>query len=662
MTREIGMAEGRKSPQLANFGSWQSPFSAATVAAGASAISQVVTDGDDVYWVEMRPSEGGRNVVVRRQADGAVSDITPTPFNVRSRVHEYGGGAFTIVDGEVYFANFADQRLYRQRAGSAPQPLTAASSRRYADFAYDAARARLICVIEDHSDSSREAVNTIACVALGDGAERILLAGSDFYSSPRLSPDRRHLAWLSWHHPNMPWDGCELWLGELDDNGDVAARERIAGGPSEAIVQPGWSPGGVLHFISDRSGFWNLYRRLDENVEALCPMQADFAAAHWVFGLSTYAFLASQRLVCAYTQMGSWRLAMVDTSNREFTEISLPYTEISFLHANHGAVFIAASPTEASSVVRLPIGRDGKIGEIETLQRSSSFTLDADMISAPQPIEFPTRRDGNTSHGFFYAPKNPRFRAPEGTRPPLIVISHGGPTAATSTALNLKTQYWTSRGFAVLDVNYSGSTGYGRAYRERLKGAWGVVDVDDCIAGAHYLVERGHADPDKLIIRGASAGGYTTLCALTFRDVFKAGASYYGVSDLEALDLDTHKFESRYTASLVGPYPEMRATYVERSPAHFASRLSCPIILLQGLEDKIVPPNQAEKMLDAVRAKGLPVAYVAFEGEQHGFRRAENVQRALEAELYFYVRVFGFALAENIEPITIENLPSGNSA
>ncbi|MBC7946139.1 MAG: S9 family peptidase [Burkholderiales bacterium] len=654
-----------KSPQVANFGSWHSPFSAAMVAFGANSLGQVITDGDDLYWVEMRPSEGGRNVVVRQQADETVADITPSPFNVRTRVHEYGGGAFTVVDGQVYFANFADQRLYRQHAGNAPQPLTAASARRYADFAYDAARERLICVREDHSDSSREAVNTIACVSLGEGVERILVAGSDFYSSPRLSPDHRRLAWLSWHHPNMPWDGCELWVAEFDDNGNIGSPEHIAGGLSEAIVQPEWSPDGVLHFVSDRSGFWNLYRRLDENVESLCPMQADFAAAHWVFGLSTYAFLASQRLICAYTTRGSWRLATIDTPNQELTDIRLPYSEISFLRAHRGAaVFIAASPTEASSVVRLPIDRAGKIGEIEILQRSNSFTPDADLISAPQAIEFATRhgRKQLTAHGFFYAPKNSRFRAPEGTRPPLIVISHGGPTAATSTALNLKTQYWTSRGIAVLDVNYSGSTGYGRAYRERLKGGWGVIDVDDCVAGAHYLVERGEADRDKLIIRGASAGGYTTLCALTFRDVFKAGASYYGVSDLEALDLDTHKFESRYTASLVGPYPEMRATYVERSPVHFASQLSCPIILLQGLEDKIVPPNQAEKMLDAVRAKGLPVAYIAFEGEQHGFRRAENVKRALEAELYFYAQIFGFALAETIEPIAIENLPLRNPA
>ncbi|MGI9045373.1 MAG: S9 family peptidase [Burkholderiales bacterium] len=646
---------------MADFGSWHSPFSAAMVAAGANSLGQIVSDGDDVYWVEMRPSEGGRGVVVREQVDGTVSDITPAPFNVRTRVHEYGGGAFTTIDGEVYFVNFADQRLYRQRGRSAPQPLTAASARRYADFAYDAARERLICVCENHSDSSCEAINTLACVALDDGSQCILVTGSDFYSSPRLSPDQRHLAWLSWHYPNMPWDGCELWVGEFDGNGNIGSSERVAGGASEAIVQPQWSPDGVLHFISDRSGFWNLYRRVDENLEALCAMHADFAAAHWVFGLSTYAFLAQQRLICAYTTLGSWRLATIDTPNGELTDIRLPYSEISSLHVQRGAaVFIAASPSEASSVVRLPIDRDGKIGAIEIVQRSSLFTPDASTISAPQAIEFATRHGSEqlTAHGFFYAPKNPRFRAPEGTRPPLIVISHGGPTAATSTALNLKTQYWTSRGFAVLDVNYSGSTGYGRAYRERLKGGWGVIDVDDCIAGARYLVERGDADGDKLIIRGASAGGYTTLCALTFRDAFKAGASYYGVSDLEALDLDTHKFESRYTASLVGPYPEMRATYVERSPVHFASQLSCPIILLQGLDDKIVPPNQAEKMLDAVRAKGLPVAYVAFEGEQHGFRRAENIQRALEAELYFYARIFGFTLAENIHPIEIENLPS----
>jgi dipeptidyl aminopeptidase/acylaminoacyl peptidase len=426
----------------------------------------------------------------------------------------------------------------------------------------------------------------------------------------------------------------------------------IAGGKSESIFQPEWSPDGTLHFVSDRSGWWNLYRVREGRVEPLCEMAAEFGAPQWVFRMSTYAFESADRIVCAYNKVGSWQLATLDTRTRKLTNIDTPYTEINSLRVTAGrAVFSGGSPTEALSVVQVDLAS----GRLDVLRRSSSAEVDAAYLSAPRALEFPTE-GGLTAHAFHYPPTNPDYEAPAGERPPLLVISHGGPTGATTTTLKLGIQYWTSRGIGVLDVNYGGSTGYGRAYRERLNEQWGVVDVDDCINGARYLVDRGEADPERLIIRGGSAGGYTTLAALTFRNVFKAGASYYGVSDLEALEQDCHKFESRYNTSLVGPYPECMQRYKDRSPIHFTDRLSCPMILFQGLEDKVVPPNQAEMMFEAVRKKGLPVAYIPFEGEQHGFRRAENIKRSLDGEFYFYSRVFGFEPADPIEPVPIENL------
>ena len=432
----------------------------------------------------------------------------------------------------------------------------------------------------------------------------------------------------------MPWDGTELWL----DGKCIAGRA--------SIFQPEWSPDGVLHFISDQTGWWNLYRYRDGRIEHLFDMPAEFGAPQWVFGMSTYAFESPDRIVCAYNERGRWRLARLDTTRKSLELIETPYSDISQVRANaRQVVFLGASPTEPASVVRLP-------GEV--LRRSTSVTPDPQYVSVAKPIEFPTE-GGLTAHAFYYAPKNDDFAAPRDELPPLIVMSHGGPTSATTSRFDLAKQFWTSRGFAVVDVNYGGSTGYGRAYRERLDGQWGIVDVDDCVNAACYLVERGKADGARLIIRGGSAGGYTTLSALTFRDSFRAGASYYGISDLEASN-DTHKFESRYNYRLIAPWPDGRDVYRARSPLYSLDRLSCPIIFFQGLEDKIVLPNQSAMMVEAMRQKGLPVAHLTFEGEQHGFRRAETIQRTLEAELYFYSRVFGFELADKVEPVQIENL------
>jgi dipeptidyl aminopeptidase/acylaminoacyl peptidase len=640
-------------PQVVPYGSWKSPITSDLIVAGTIGLGQIALDGEDVYWTELRPAEGGRMVIVRRTPDGRAMDVTPALFNARTRVHEYGGGAFAVSDGVVYFSNFADQRLYRHRPGDEPQPITPAVELRYADGVIDRRRHRLICVREDHTSAGREAVNTIVGLNL-DGSEggEVLVSGHDFYSSPRLNADGSRLAWLAWNHPNLPWDGTELWVGELAADGSLGKTERVAGGADESIFQPEWSPDGVLHFISDRTGWWNLYRWRNGRIEPLCEMEAEFGQPQWVFGMSTYDFAAADRIICTYLERGLARLASLDTRARKLDPIETPYTRIEGLRAAPGrALFNAGSPTEPAAIVQLDLATR----QIEVLRRSSEVAIDPGYISPPRAIEFPTE-GGLTAHAFFYPPQNRDYAAPAGERPPLLVMSHGGPTAATMATLRLTVQYWTSRGIAVLDVNYGGSTGYGRAYRQRLNGQWGIVDVDDCVNGARYLVARGEADGNRLAITGGSAGGYTTLCALTFRDVFKAGASHYGVSDLEALDEDTHKFESRYSSSLIGPYPERRDLYRARSPIHFTERLSAPVIFFQGLEDKIVPPNQAEMMVAALRAKGLPVAYVAFEGEQHGFRRAENIKRALDSELYFYSRVFGFELAEAVAPVPIENL------
>lgn len=641
-------------PKVAPYGSWKSPITSDLIVSETIGLGQIALDGEDIYWVEQRPAEGGRNVIVQRTPDGQTTDMTPAPFNARTRVHEYGGGAFAVADGTIYFSNFADQRLYRQAPGSAPEPITPAMDLRYADGVIDRRRNRMICVREDHTASGREAVNTLVSINL-EGDEQggqVLVAGNDFYSSPRLSPDGSRLAWLTWNHPNMPWDGTELWVGELNADGSLGRTQRVAGGVDESIFQPEWSPHGILYFISDRTGWWNPYRWYGGQLEHLVDMEAEFGRPQWVFGMPTYAFEPAGRILCSYTQNGTWYLASLDTATRRLEPIQTPYSFITGLRVGPGRlVFLGGSPTEPASIVRL----DPATGRLEVLCRSSDVAIDPGYLSIPQAIEFPTE-NGLTAYGFYYKPKNRDYVAPPGERPPLLVHSHGGPTSAASTVLDLGVQYWTSRGIAVLDVNYGGSTGYGRAYRQRLNGQWGIVDVDDCVNGARTLVGRGEVDGDRLIIAGGSAGGYTTLCALTFRNVFQAGASYFGLSDLEADALETHKFESHYSDCLVAPYPAGRAIYYERSPIHFVDRISVPMILFQGLEDKIVLPNQSEMIFEAVRAKGVPVAYLAFEGEQHGFRKAENIKRSLDAELYFYSRVFGFELADPVEPVPIENL------
>lgn len=644
----------KRKATTSGYGSWKSQVTSDLVSSGTIRFDgQIEIDGDEIYWVEMRPAEAGRYVVVRRSRDGRKSDITPRQFNARTRVHEYGGGAFKVDHGSVYFSNFTDQRLYCQNFGSTPWPITHEGSMCYADGIIDHRRERMICVCQDHTRNDKNPENYLASINIhGTGQVQKLVSGNDFYSSPRVSPDGSHLAWLTWNHPNMPWDYTELWVGEIEEDGAITNAVKLAGGSDESICQPKYSSDGTLYFISERTGWWNLYRWRDGFIEPLCPMEAEFGVPHWTFGQSNYGFASTRQLICTYFKNGAWHLASLDTVTLRFEIIDTPYTSISSVQALPGyAVFLAGSPTETPAIVRLDLAG----GKTEVLCRSTEVKVDPRYLSLPEAIEFPTE-SGLTAHALYYKPKNDNFTGPSDKRPPLIIVSHGGPSGATSSTLNLSIQFWTSRGFAVADVDYGGSTGYGRAYRQRLDGRWGIIDVDDCVNCARYLIERGEVDGERTVIRGGSAGGYTTLAALAFRNVFKAGASYYGVSDLEALAKDTHKFESRYLDRLVGPYPTRRDLYLERSPIRSVERLSCPIIFFQGDEDKIVPPDQAEVMANALRKKGIPVAFVVFQGEQHGFRKAQNIKRALDAELYFYSKIFNFDLSDQIEPVLIENL------
>ena len=636
---------------IAPYGEWRSSITADMIVGETVGLGQVSCDEDDLYWTELRPSEKGRTVLRRRDAAGAVTDLTPADFNVRSRAHEYGGGSYTVSAGVVFFCNATDQRLYRQVPDAAPEPLTAEGPWRYADMRVDTARQRVISVREDHAEGLDEPANTLVAIGF-DGAVTVLAKGADFYAAPRLSPDGARLAWLTWDHPDMPWDGCRLWVADIAADGSLANPRNIAGGHGEAVFQPEWSPDGVLHFVSDPDGWWNLYRWDGTMAEPVCPMEAEFGLPQWVFGMTTYGFDGAGGIVATYAEGGRWRLGRIDRTAGSLTVLETPFCSFGGLKVADGsAFFLAGDPSAPPSLVSLDLSTGG----MATVCRSTEAAIDPGQVSAAEAIRFPTE-GGEEAHGFFYPPANAGFAAPEGALPPLIVKSHGGPTGQTGDSLNLKIQYWTSRGFAVLDVNYRGSTGYGRAYREKLRGGWGVADVDDCVAGAEYLVAQGRADGDRLVITGGSAGGYTTLCALTFRDTFKAGASHYGIGDLSALATDTHKFESRYLDRLVGPWPEAETLYRARSPIHFADRLDCPVIFFQGLDDKVVPPNQAEAMVAVLREKGTPVAYCPFEGEGHGFRQAVNMKRALDGELYFYGRIFGFTPADAIEPVAIENL------
>jgi len=623
------------------YGAWPSSLSAEAVADSGVRMGGVALDGEDVYWVESRPADQGRLALLRKRGQDTAEEIVPAPFSVRTRVHEYGGGAFAVSGGMVIFANDSDQRLYRIDTRRAKpwqaEDLTSAPDMRYADLQIDQRHDRVICVAE-RKRAEGEPENFIAGISLATGDVTVLAAGADFYAFPRLDPTGKRLAFLAWNHPAMPWEACELRVAELAADGSLGAAIRIAGGATESIFQPTWSPAGVLHFVSDRSGYSNLYRAsADGTAACLYPAEAEFATPLWVFGLSTYAFLDGDTLACAFQKSGFWHLGVLHGDTGRLDTLASDLTELGSVFAHQDrALFVGGSPALAPALYTLSASSH----KVEVFHRPSPSLIAEENVATPRAVSFPT--SGNaTAHGLLYLPRNPDYEAAPDERPPLLVISHGGPTGSTSTALSLNLQFWTSRGFAVLDVNYRGSTGYGRAYRKALDGQWGIVDVDDCVAGARMAAAQNLVDGKRMAIRGSSAGGFTVLCALAFHDIFAAGASYYGVSDLEALAKDTHKFESRYLDSLIGPYPERRDLYLARSPIHAAHRLSCPVIFFQGLQDRVVPPAQAEDMVRALRGRGLKAPLVTFPEEQHGFRRKESVVRALTDELAFYREVFG---------------------
>jgi dipeptidyl aminopeptidase/acylaminoacyl peptidase len=637
-------------PTVAPFGSWSSPFSADTIAAGSVGLGTPRIDGERVFWLEARPEDQGRVVLVMFE-DGSVRDVTPDGFSVRTRVHEYGGGSYLVSDGTIYFSNLSDQRMYRQEVGGDPIPITpeppVPASWRYANGVI--AGDSIICVRERHEPSG--VINELVQVPLdGSGDPTILVAGHDFFSSPRLSPDGSALAWLSWDHPNMPWDGTDLWTAEYRSDGTLGPRRRMAGGPNESIVQPEWGPDGSLYWFSDRTGYWNLYR----NNRAVFSVDADCAGPAWTFGNRYFGFLSDERLVLTIVRDGFDSLVVVD-SNGDHSDISIPPgTHRGRLVSDGQTIVVVSGSGSSLDAVRAIDLSDGSATILQ-----SAGTLDTAYVSEAQPITFPS--DDGPTYAFFYPPHNPDFVGPGGEKPPLVVFSHGGPTGASRPDLNPTIQFFTSRGLAVVDVNYGGSSGYGRRYRQRLRGTWGIVDARDCIGAARFLASRGLVDGHRLAIRGGSAGGFTTLTALTFHNVFQVGASYYGVGDLEALARDTHKFESRYLDYLIGPYPQLAGLYRQRSPIHFTERLSCPIILFQGLDDEVVPPNQALAMVGALKERGIPYAYVPFVGEQHGFRQAKNIAQALKDELSFYGQALGFT-PKDIPLLLRQNVTASESS
>ncbi len=635
------------------YGSWPSPVSTPMLTKDSIHFDQALLDQDTLYWIEARPSDAGRNIIVRRNPDGSFQDITPAPFNARTRAHEYGGRCYLVHNGTVFFTNFSDQRLYRQDPGKDPVPVTAEGPVRYADMVFDSHHNRLLAVREDHRLSDIQAETSIVSINPdGDDYGVVMVGGNDFYSDPRVSADGSSVAWLTWNHPQMPWDGTELWAAAVGHRGHFEHPQKICGSVEESVLQPVWSPDGILTWVSDRDGYWNLYRLSGGRIEPIYPMAAEFAVPAWVFGLSTYSYADRDTIAATYFLHGTWRLGLITLSSRTLQELPEPYTYLANPVATSHSVFaIAGSWTEPEALVEIPLPA-GAPSIIKSSQGISA--MDPDDISVPELVEFPTA-GGQTAYAAFYPPKNHSVTGPPDEKPPLMVISHGGPTSSSAPLFKLGIQYWTTRGIAVADVDYGGSTGYGRDYRRRLIDHWGIVDVEDCTNAALFLANRGLVDPERMVIRGGSAGGFTTLACLTFRDVFRAGASYFGVSDIGALARETHKFESRYMDNLVGPWPEAQAVYEARSPLFHAEQITAPVIFFQGLEDKIVLPNQAEMMVAKMKDNHIPVAYIAFEGEGHGFRQAKNIQRSTEAELYFYSRILGFELASPVEPVEIES-------
>lgn len=630
----------------APYGHWQSPIKAEDVASHSDLISEPKISGGCFYWIEGRPDEGGRCQIVCRLPDSDPFDLLPEGYSAMSRVHEYGGGAYCVGSDHLYFVNQKDQQIYQiklKKTRATPRALTQTPGCRYGDLQYNSRAHQLICICEDHRETVP--VNSLVSISINSPQSIISLAsGADFYGCPRLNLNTQQLAWVSWNHPNMPWDNNQLHTGYLAQDGSLASEKTL--GTGESFQEPLWSPEGQLYCISDRSNWWNIYRYsdLDEALQPICSMEAEFSSPPWQLGGRHYAFINTDTLLATFTKNNRWYLTTIDVNSGDWRLLDSHYTTFGGLNAEAGTlVALAASATTSSEVIHY---QDGQLASLTDSQNC----LEADYTSIAEDIKVGS--GDSSTYAFYYPPTNPNYEGPAGELPPLLVFSHGGPTGASNPALNLKIQYWTTRGFAIADVNYRGSSGYGRHYRNQLKGQWGIYDVEDCCQVATYLCDKGLVDPAKLVIRGGSAGGYTTLCALTFTNQFAAGCSLYGIGDLEILVKDTHKFESHYCNTLIAPYPEEKAIYRRRSPLHFSDQIQCPVLVLQGMEDKVVTPNQAETIVASLEAKGIPVCYISFPGEAHGFRSKEAIIKALHSEWLFYGLVLGF-----LPPSLTKDLP-----
>lgn len=651
----------------AAYGSWKSPISADMIATQTLSLGEIAVDGDDVYWLEVRPGERGRHAIVRRTADGALTDILPPPgegrptYSSRSLVYGQGGGSFAVSEGLVVFVNHAstgahvDQRMYRVNPGRTPVPITPdmGGKHRYGDLVIDRSRNRVLCVREDwrNLEDGQPRVSLVA-VDIDGQKQTVLAEGRDFYSSPVMSPNGRRLAWLAWDYPCMPWDGCELWVADVDEAGALHHPRLVAGGTTESIFQPEWSPQGELYFVSDRNNWWNLYRLQGRSVVPVLESRAEFGTAQWSLGMSTYAFISPRHVVCAFNEQGQWKLGRLDVVLGQFAELPMPFTDISQVRGGFAmAYFVGGGPEQPASVVRL----DMESCKPQVLKASSRLPEElTPYLSRCEPLHFPTTELGE-AHAWYYPPRNPDHSAPAGEKPPLLVMNHGGPTGSTSTKLDWTIQYFTSRGFAVVDVNFRGSTGYGREYRLSLYGNWGVMDVDDCANAALRLVQEGKVDAKRLVARGSGTGGYTTLSLLAFRDILRCGTSIGGIASLETLTEQSDKFEAHYVDQVLGPLPESKQLLQDRSPLfHIDNIKRSPLLFIQGRQDTRSPQRETEEMVRKLRANGVPAAVLTVDGEPHGPRANADLKKALEAELSFYSRVMGLTLAEPLEPVLLE--------
>jgi len=645
------------------YGSWPSQFSTESIASTGHRFGHLTVDNGSVYWLESLPEESGRVVMFCAEENTEARKITADGYSVRTRVHEYGGADFSVKDGIIIFANDSDQRLYLQQGYNTPRPITPEPAfkhgARYTDIDISSTGDWIICIRERHTEDGEplDVINEIVKISLTDSQSseilepEILVSGSDFYSYPRISPNGHRLTWTSWEHPNMPWDQTALWMADLDSSGYLTNTRSILNNENESVYQPAWCPDGELHFVSDRNGWWNIYSFRDDVLNGLTPVNVEFGYPQWQFGTSSYAFIDSRTLFAAYVENGREHLCLIEPEKGHITPLEMPYCTFQggLYFDNNKLYFIAATETEAAAVISWDLTKQ----QATQISKINKTQLKHDDISIAQAIKFPTTNN-NKAHAFFYKPVNSQYQGLDDEKPPLIVLSHGGPTAATTAEFNNSIQFWTNRGFAVVDVNYGGSTGYGREYRDRLKGQWGIVDVEDCVHAAEYLVTEGLVDSKRLAIRGGSAGGYTTYVALTNYSLFAAGVSRYGVADLSCLVKESHKFEVRYLDSMIGPWPEAKDVYHSRSPINHADKFNCPVLLLQGDEDAVVPPAQSIAMAEALDKKQIPHALIMLKGEQHGFRKSENICLALESELNFYCQIFKIQPADQLTPLELK--------